>query len=111
MGEPPKPCDKYPNAKFCNGKCVYIDDPLFGCSPTSCLPCLVAHATPTCSKTFECVVAQCLEDDWGDCDGKQENGCETDLDTTSNCGGCGVKCGSAKPYCNHGSCSATPRTD
>src|SRR5262245_38770653 len=48
----PGPCDKYPNAKFCNGKCVYIDDPLFGCSPTSCMPCIVPHATATCSRSF-----------------------------------------------------------
>jgi hypothetical protein len=109
--KPPGPCDKYPNAKLCNGKCVYIDDPLFGCTPESCMPCIVPHASAVCSKTFECVVAQCADDDWADCDGKPANGCETDIDSPSNCGGCGVKCGSAAPYCVHGSCSATPRTN
>ncbi len=29
---------------------------------------------------------------WGNCDGKLENGCETDIRTSENCGGCGIQC-------------------
>lgn len=107
---PPGPCDKYPSSKYCNGKCVYIDDPLYGCSPTSCMPCILPHASAKC-EALKCVIAQCADEDWGDCDGNASNGCERDLDTRSSCGGCGIKCGGSTPYCNHGDCSATPRTD
>src|SRR6185295_18598716 len=42
---------------------------------------------PTCDATH------------GNCDTQNENGCEADLTTTSNCGGCGKVCGTATPNC------------
>jgi len=101
---PPGPCDKYPNAKFCDGKCVMIDDANYGCTLTGCQPCMLAHASSKCDmKTFECVIAQCADEDWQDCDGKASNGCEQDMDSTATCGGCGTKCATGQT-CSHGSC-------
>ena len=64
-------------AKICNGKCVAIDDPSYGCTATSCTPCgaLPHTATLACSGGA-CTVGTCdpaydnLDDDAG-------NGCET----------------------------------
>ena len=40
---------------------------------------------------FDCYFEQCMES-WGNCDGNQMNGCETDLSQPSDCGFCGVNC-------------------
>jgi hypothetical protein len=62
---------------------------------------------------------------FADCDGNPANGCETNLNTTSNCGGCNIKCVQAggtntcvlaganyvcKPTCdiNHSDCDKNP---
>ena len=45
---------------------------------------------------------------WGDCNGsKLTDGCETQLNSNSNCGGCGVVCSTpnATPTCGGGSCA------
>lgn len=50
---------------------------------------------------------QCLTYSGGfgqaDCDGVPDNGCETSLGTTDNCGGCGDKCPDGEP-CVNGKC-------
>lgn len=53
--------------------------------------CDLDHATADCVAQA-CVVDTC-ETDWGDCDGQNPNGCETDLTSTSaHCGFCGREC-------------------
>ncbi|MEM9188236.1 MAG: hypothetical protein AAGF12_03630 [Myxococcota bacterium] len=42
-----------------------------------------------------------------DCDANMVNGCEVDLDTRENCGGCGVQCGVAESCCNGIQCCVT----
>jgi hypothetical protein len=38
----------------------------------------------------------CLAD-WGNCDGKVPNGCETNTTNSNlNCGGCGIVCGTGR---------------
>lgn len=72
---PPNPCSKYgTNTKYCNGKCVYVDDPAYGCRADTCMPCIVAHATAVCGDGA-CVIAQCM-DDYLDCNAKASDGCE-----------------------------------
>ncbi len=48
---------------------------------------------------------------YGSCDGNPDNGCETPLDTTSNCGSCGKACttgvSNASPACQGGNCTFT----
>ena len=47
---------------------------------------------------------------WGDCDGDPDNGCETSLNSTSNCGACGRGCNSTNVNtlsCNNGLCDST----
>jgi len=40
---------------------------------------------------FECYYEQCMES-WGNCNGNQMDGCETDLSLPANCGFCGINC-------------------
>ena len=60
------------------------------------------HASPTCAGG-SCEVQTCVGN-FGDCDQGAANGCETPLDSLSDCGGCDVPC--PKASCAGGSCSA-----
>jgi hypothetical protein len=47
---------------------------------------------------------------WGNCNGSWDDGCETSLTTTSNCGSCGKTCSSAAhatASCSGGTCKLT----
>jgi hypothetical protein len=61
-----------PDAQVCAGSCA--------------LPNAVG-----CRSGGVCVIASCVAG-FADCDGMASNGCETAIDTTSNCGACGVAC-------------------
>ncbi len=67
--------------------------------------CSLAHATPTCT-TGACRIESC-DSLWGDCVGGHADGCETQLTSTTNCGGCGVACtrANATATCAGGSCA------
>ncbi len=52
--------------------------------------CTQTNGTPTC-KNLVCEPDVC-DADWGDCDNDPTNGCETPLDTSSDCGACGHSC-------------------
>ncbi|RLB47769.1 MAG: hypothetical protein DRJ42_24710 [Deltaproteobacteria bacterium] len=67
-----------------------------GCEP--------ANATGDCSGG-SCAVDVC-DTGFGDCDGDPANGCETPLDSLTNCGGCGVGCSPAFSIgdCSTGTC-------
>jgi hypothetical protein len=66
--------------------------------------CTRAHATATCS-TGSCRISSC-NSLWDDCDGTDSNGCETSLETTSDCGSCDTPCSRAHATasCSGGSC-------
>jgi hypothetical protein len=58
-----------------------------------------------------CAAGRCeldtCESGYGNCDDDDDNGCETDLNTLSNCGGCGKTCGevtNAQAGCKAGKC-------
>lgn len=69
------------------------------------LACAIDHANETCTNGT-CQIDSC-ESGWDDCDGDPANGCETDLDTASNCGACGQVCSfaNASATCNNQSCA------
>jgi len=82
------------NQKLCDGTCVPVDDPGFGCAQPDCSPCSENHATRGCA-AGACVILECTEG-WDDCDMSPTNGCEAELASDgSNCGQCGYDCGGA----------------
>jgi hypothetical protein len=78
---------------------------------TSCggcgIPCMRANATSDCS-TGTCGIGTC-NPGFADCDGLDANGCETPLNSLSNCGDCGVICAlsNAGETCATGTCTIT----
>jgi hypothetical protein len=67
--------------------------------------CARANATATCG-AGTCGILTC-NPGWSNCDGNDANGCETPVNTLSNCGACGVTCsrGNAAATCSSGTCS------
>ncbi len=53
----------------------------------------------------DCQITAC-DPSWADCDGSAESGCETNIDTPENCGGCGNRCDlqNANASCGGGEC-------
>lgn len=78
--------------KTCNGNCVKVDDPAFGCSPTGCDACApIPNAELACS-AGQCALGGCAAG-FKNCDGNAANGCETNTDTDPDqCGACGSPC-------------------
>jgi len=83
--------------KFCDDKCVSIDEPFWGCSPTQCTPCVDAdHIVNECVDG-DCVFVAC-QFGWGCA------GCEKALLTDRmNCGRCGNPC-IGDTNCSNGVC-------
>jgi hypothetical protein len=93
-------CDGNPD----NG-CETQLNSLFNCGACNS-ECTKEHATPSC-ESGSCQVADCA-DGWENCDNEAStrNGCETPLNTLTNCGGCNVACNlpHASESCGTGSC-------
>jgi hypothetical protein len=80
----------------CNGNASDGCETNLGTSVTDCGSChspctlgpTVVHASPACagSCSFAC------DTGYGNCDSNTTNGCETDLHTLTDCGGCHVPC-------------------
>ena len=69
--------------------------------------CSNAHGTSSCN-TSACVPS--CSTGYGNCDGNAPNGCETALNTVSNCGTCGKTCplvAGGTPTCSAGICGAS----
>ncbi len=66
--------------------------------------CTLDNADATC-EAGQCVITAC-KSKYGDCDGEDENGCETLLTEIDNCGECGVVCEieNATATCSSGTC-------
>src|SRR5690606_14096398 len=63
-----------------------------GCGRPGCSPCALPRSISRCSDAGECVIASCVGS-WEDCDQRQDNGCEANLDVdVKNCGGCSEPC-------------------
>jgi hypothetical protein len=90
-------------------KCVDQLDPRFGCALPGCVPCVIDHATPTCSSAGACAIGSC-DAGWEACNGEQSDGCETHIASDpENCGGCGQGCNldNAQTQCMAGTCAVT----
>ena len=66
--------------------------------------CNLANATESCA-TGACRLSTC-NPGFGNCDGNDANGCETPLNTLTNCGNCGTACtrANASATCAGGTC-------
>ena len=74
-----------PGMKYCEEKCVSVDEPFYGCTETLCDPCPGDHIIHRCEDN-ECTFKAC-EQGWG-C-----TGCGTNLLTSTNhCGACDAAC-------------------
>ena len=98
--------------KRCAGQCVSVDDPATGCGGTSCSPCVLANATPTCGVGGACAIGSCAAG-FEDCDTAPETGCEAALAADpDNCGACGRACsttGAQSRQCSGGICGTSCR--
>jgi len=88
----------------CNGKCRDLtrDPGHCGACGTRC-----TSQDNTFVKGNTCSAGTCVfacKKGFGDCTDKA--GCETDLDSEENCGGCGLVCGAGKK-CNRGACACS----
>lgn len=127
-GVPPTPepdpndtaCDE--DEKRCDGTCVGLSDPGYGCGSDSCTACnqrgsvIYGSERHGCSATGACELIECnFETSWkmdADCDGHIGNGCEISLlDDIRNCGACGNVCPEMSPpgatgtTCSLGACT------
>jgi hypothetical protein len=89
-------CQTASGEKLCEGKCVRIADPAYGCRPGVCEPCALQNAVPQCIDGG-CRVAACLTGfGCADCS-------KTLYVDPENCGECGKACASNK-HCIGGAC-------
>ncbi len=65
--------------------------------------CSFAHAAAVCA-AGTCGLGTCAAG-FGNCDGMAANGCETPIDTGTNCGACGTVC-AAGTVCSAGTCNS-----
>ncbi len=56
-----------------------------------CAVCSYPNARAECSPSGACSLVGCLAG-FGDCDGRNANGCETNVNEAANCGACGNTC-------------------
>lgn len=73
--------------------------------------CTKSHGTAACSSSGVCSIVACNAG-WEDCSANEnsvKDGCETQLNTSTNCGGCGVPCAPAHATgsCGTGQCLIT----
>ncbi|MBN8644022.1 MAG: thrombospondin type 3 repeat-containing protein [Planctomycetes bacterium] len=94
-----------PGFTNCSGNCVNV-----ATNPNNCgacgLVCNLANATSTCVGG-QCAIASCNVG-FANCDGITANGCEVNLNTsTNNCGQCGLVCNlpNATSICVNGVCA------
>jgi hypothetical protein len=77
----------------CSGACVSDTSPL-SCGTSSCAPCPGgANASPACTGG-KCALA--CHTGFADCDGRSDNGCETSLNSNTDCGACHAACATGK---------------
>jgi hypothetical protein len=78
--------------KVCEGRCVNLSNPAFGCDSDGCDPCDIPNATAVCSSTGTCRISTCVTG-FDDCNGQPGDGCEANLAVDlDNCGVCDNIC-------------------
>ncbi|CAN5802228.1 hypothetical protein BH11MYX4_BH11MYX4_15240 [soil metagenome] len=93
--EPPPGCPV--GQRLCNGACVGLTDPLYGCGDPSCAPCPSTRSAMGCQGS-RCIVTAC-DPGYANCNGDPADGCETDLSKPASCGACNAQCAVAAPLC------------
>ncbi len=91
-----------PDRKLCDGACVPLDLPGYGCARDTCAPCDLTNASAKC-EAGACAVDICVGS-FADCDLLPDNGCEVNLNSSAQCGVCGVTCPTGQ-VCNGGQCA------
>ncbi len=89
----------------CQGRCLDVSSDILNCG--ECVRvCAVPRATARCT-VGACAIATC-EPGFGDCNARAEDGCESNLASSANCGRCGITCDSTRPFCDESTlrCSA-----
>jgi hypothetical protein len=92
-----------PGEKSCAGGCVPTNLPEYGCAAESCERCGLPFVENQICDNGKCSVGTC-QVGRGDCDGKNDNGCESDLATAATCGSCKSACPVDNPLCGAGQC-------
>ncbi len=92
---PPPACPA--GRHICNGVCVSLLDPGYGCGDPSCTPCPSMHSSMGCAGQ-KCMITAC-DPGYADCNAKAADGCETDLSKPATCGACNAACAAANPLC------------
>jgi hypothetical protein len=85
-------CDRDPS----NGCEAHIASNIARCGGCNVVCPSGDHATAVC-REGRCALA--CELGWADCDGRADNGCETDVSAPASCGGCAIVCSDPAPYC------------
>ena len=80
---------------ICNGVCVSLTDPVYGCGDPSCAPCASTHSTMACAGR-KCIVGSC-DPGYANCNADPKDGCEVDFSKPETCGACNAACGVATP--------------
>jgi hypothetical protein len=99
--------------KLCNGQCVQVSDPQYGCGEQACAACALDHATEKCQANA-CAILAC-EGSYQNCNGADADGCEVNTQTDVNhCGACNAACPSvSQKQCIgavcHGPCGPIPQ--
>ena len=109
--DPSKPCVRVEGKTYqcgcpdgqiwCGGRCVDVmnDDAHCSACGVVCDP-SGGGQPPRPNAVYGCIGGQCNQlkctGRFADCDGNEENGCETPLTTAANCGGCGLACASGQ---------------
>ncbi len=76
--------------RLCGQTCVGQDRPEFGCADPACKACTFPNAQASCA-AGKCALGACAPS-YGDCNGNAADGCETLLNTGSQCGTCNKPC-------------------
>ncbi|HEY3819208.1 MAG TPA: hypothetical protein VGL81_18695 [Polyangiaceae bacterium] len=96
----------------CSGTCVPSDVHNCGTCGHDCTNLAHVAGTTSCTTAGACSFpASSCAAGWADCDGKPDDGCETDITTKSTCGSCTNACPANDPVCAAGTCvSGCPTT-
>lgn len=100
-GPPDAQVDGGCSGTVCSDVCVDLEtDPRHcgGCDVDCTELPHVDGSTITC-EAGACVVTGACDENWASCDDLVDNGCETDLTQTTDCGACGTVCSGGTPFC------------
>lgn len=93
------------NFHRCGASCKADDDP--NACGAECVMCFAKSNSTRACREGQCALD--CRDGWGDCDLIYNTGCEESLETTLNCGGCGIECTAAPvhgyPVCGDDGCT------